>query len=95
LSTAPRDSHIVTTSISVQQHSGEVVSVDRVRNEIIIKDEAGTETRLLISSSTRLTRSGRSVPLADVKAGDKVTSECESSADGCKAKSIVVTSPAP
>jgi hypothetical protein len=95
LSTAPRDSHIVTTSASLQQHSGEVVSVDRARNEIIIKDDAGTETRLLISASTRLTRSGRSVPLADVKAGDKVTGECESSADGCKAKSIVVTSPAP
>ncbi len=77
------------------QHTGEVVSVDATKNEIVIKDEAGTEAHLLISSSTKITRSGRPITLADVKAGDKVTSECEASADGCKAKSITVTSPAP
>ncbi|PYT06971.1 MAG: hypothetical protein DMF60_08030 [Acidobacteria bacterium] len=79
----------------MQQHAGEVVSVDATKNEIIIKDEAGTEAHLLIISSTKVTRSGRSITLADVRAGDKVASECESTADGCKAKSIVVTSPAP
>ena len=77
------------------QHTGEVVSVDSTKNEIVIKDEAGTEVHLLISSSTKVTRSLRSITIADVKAGDKVASECEPAVDGCKAKSIVVTSPAP
>lgn len=91
----PRANHIVTASARVQQHSGEVVSVDRSKNEIIIKDDTGTEAHLLISSSTKLTRSGHPIPLVEVKTGDKVTGECEASADGCKAKSIVVISPAP
>ena len=91
----PRANHIVTASARVQQHTGEVVSVDRSRNEMTIRDDAGTEAHLLITSSTKLTRSGRPIPLAEVKAGDKVTGECEASADGCKAKSIVVISPAP
>jgi len=95
ISSEPRGSHIVTTSARMQHQSGEVVSVDRARNEITIKDEAGTEAHLLVSSSTRVTRSGRPISFTDVKAGDKVTSECEASADGCKAKSVVVTSPAP
>jgi hypothetical protein len=77
------------------QHSGEVESVDATKNEIIIKDEAGTEAHLLISPSTRITRSGRPIALGDVRVGDKVTSECEAAADGCKAQSITVTSPAP
>jgi hypothetical protein len=80
---------------ATKQNSGEVVSVDATKNVIVIKDEAGTEAHLMISSSTRVTKSGRSITLADVKAGDKVTSECEAAVDSCKAKSVVVTSPAP
>lgn len=95
MATEPRGNHIVPTSSGTQQHSGEVVSVDRARNEIVIRDEAGMQAHLLITSSTRVTRSGRVIPLADVRNGDKVTSECDASANGCKAKSIVVTSPAP
>ena len=77
------------------QHTGEVVFVDATKNEIVIKDEAGTEAHLLISSSTKITRSGRPITLADVKAGDRVTGECEAAANGCEAKSISVTSLAP
>jgi len=77
------------------QHTGEVVLVDATKNVIVIKDEAGTEAHLLISSSTKITRSGRPITLADVKAGDRVTSECEGAANGCEAKSISVTSLAP
>jgi hypothetical protein len=77
------------------QHTGEVVAVDSTKNEIVIKDEAGSEAHLLITSSTRITRSGRPITLADVRAGDKVTSECKPATDGCTAESIAVTSPAP
>jgi len=77
------------------QHTGEVVLVDATKNVIVIKDEAGTEAHLLISSSTKITRSDRPITLADVKAGDRVTSECEGAANGCEATSISVTSLAP
>jgi hypothetical protein len=77
------------------QHTGEVLLVDAAKNELVIKGEAGTEAHLSVNSSTRFTRSGKSITLADVKAGDKVTCDCEAAGDGWKAKSIVVISPAP
>lgn len=78
-----------------RQQVGEVVSVDPAKNEIIIKDETGKQVRILISSSTRITRSSRPITLADVRAGDKVASECEASPEGCSAESVSVFSPAP
>jgi len=70
--------------------AGEVVSVDAAKNEIVIKDDAGTEIHLLVGTSTKITREGKAVSLSDLKAGDKLTGECEQSADGCKAISITV-----
>lgn len=81
--------------LSTRVQTGEVVSVDTTRNEIVIKDETGTQARIQISSSTKVTRSGRPITLADLRAGDKVTSECNASSDGCNARSVVVFSPAP
>ena len=75
--------------------TGEVLSVDTTKNEIVIKDDTGAEIHFLIGTSTKITREGKAISLGDVKAGDKVTGECEQSADGCKAKSIVVTPAAP
>jgi Cu/Ag efflux protein CusF len=79
--------------VTAKAQTGEVVSVDPTKNEIVIKDDAGTEIHLLIGTTTKITRDGKDITLGDVKAGEKVTSECEPSADGCKAKSIVVTPP--
>jgi len=73
--------------------AGEVVSIDPTKKEIVIKDEAGVETHLLISTSTKITQAGKTITLSDVKVGDKLTSDCEASADGCKAKSISVMEP--
>src|SRR5258705_11136846 len=70
--------------------TGEVLSVDPTKNEIVIKDDTGAEIHFLIGTSTKITREGKAISLGDVKAGDKVTGECEQSAEGCKAKSIVV-----
>ena len=74
--------------------TGQVVSIDAMKNEIVIKDNAGVETHLLVATSTKINRAGKTITLADVKAGDTIACECEDSADGCKAKSITVT-PAP
>ena len=70
--------------------AGEVVSVDPAKNEIVIKDDAGTEIHLLVGASTKITREGKDITLGDLKAGDKISGECEQTPDGCKAKSITV-----
>jgi hypothetical protein len=97
---APRKNATEATSkpnpIPVKTHyAGEVVSVNAMKNEIVIKDDNGVEAHILVSPSTRITRSLRSITLANVRVGDKVTGECEAAADGCKAESITVTAPAP
>jgi hypothetical protein len=75
--------------------SGQVVAVDAARNEITIKDGTGTESRLMISSDTKIMKGGKAIGLADVKAGDTVTCDCDESAGGCKARSITVSAPKP
>jgi hypothetical protein len=75
--------------------TGEVVSIDTMKNEIVIKDNTGAEAHLLISASTKITKAGKAITLADVKVGDTLSSECEDSSEGCKAKSVQVTPPAP
>ena len=80
---------------ALAQAAGDVVSIDAMKNELVIKDNAGVETHLLITGSTTIIRGGKSITLADIKAGDKITSECEDTADGFKAKTITVTSPSP
>lgn len=80
---------------SAKVQTGEVVSVDAMKNEIVIKDSTGAEARVLISPSTKITKAGKAITLADVKAGDILSSECEDSDEGCKAKSVQVTPPAP
>jgi|GEM_PF-2284999 len=79
---------------ALAQPAGDVVSIDAMKNELVIKDNAGVETHLLITASTTITKEGKTITLADIKAGDKITSECEDTADGFKAKTITVT-PAP
>ena len=80
--------------VETMAQTGEVASIDATKNEIVIKDDAGAEVRLLISTSTKITKAGKTIALGDIKVGDKVTSECIASADGCKAKSLTVI-PAP
>lgn len=70
--------------------TGQVVTVDASTNAITIKDDAGVETRVLTDTLTKITKAGESITLADVKVGDKISSECAESSDGCKAKTIQV-----
>lgn len=71
----------------------DVVSIDQTKNEIVVKDDSGAETHLLVNPSTKITREGNAVAIGDVKAGDKLTFECEGAPENCKAKSIQVTTP--
>lgn len=73
----------------------DVVSIDQSKNEIVVKDDSGAETHLLISAATKITREGNAAGIGDVKAGDKLTFECEGAADNCKAKLIQIAPPPP
>jgi len=80
---------------AIKVRTGEVKTVDLTTNQVVIKDEAAVETRILITSSTKIAREGKSITLADVKAGEKLSIECAESSDGCNATSIQVVRPSP
>jgi hypothetical protein len=70
--------------------SGEVASVDAAKNEVVIKDSAGAEVRLVVNDSTKLTNGDETISLADLKPGVKVTCETAESEGKWVAKSIQV-----
>jgi hypothetical protein len=70
--------------------SGEVVSVDAATNEVVIKDNAGSEARLVVNDSTKFTKGSETITLADLKPGVKVTCEVAESEGKSVAKSIQV-----
>ena len=71
--------------------SGEVMSVDPAKNELVVKDETGGEVRLTVGKATRVTKEGKAISLADVKPSEKVVCEAEQVAGGWTAKSIRVS----
>ena len=77
---------------AVKTVNGEVVSVDATKNEIVVKDDAGAEVRLMCSKSTKVTREGKSISLTGLKPSDKVTCEAEEASGSWLAKSIRVGS---
>jgi Cu/Ag efflux protein CusF len=78
-------------SLTQKTVSGEVVSVDSAKKEVVIKDGAGNEAPIVVSESTKLTKGGKPATLADLKAGEKVTVELDEAGGKLVAKSIVVT----
>src|SRR5204863_3418998 len=44
---------------ALAQAAGDVVSIDAMKNELVIRDNAGVETHLLITGSTTITRGGK------------------------------------
>jgi len=72
--------------------SGEVMSVNPAKNELVVKDENGSEVRLLVGRSTKVTKEGKAISLADLKPSEKVICEAEESAGSWTARSIRVGS---
>ena len=70
--------------------SGEVVSVDAAKNEVVIKDSAGSEVRLVVNDSTKFTKGDKTISLEEMKPGEKVTCEVAESEGKWVAKSIQV-----
>ena len=75
-----------------KMQSGQVTAVDATNNQLVIKGEAGTDVTIMISANTTITKDGKTVTLAEVKAGDLVSTECEDASDHCNATSIQVSS---
>src|SRR5262245_35674738 len=84
-----------TPTAAAKAYTGEVTSIDAAKNEVVLKDDAGAEVRLVVSSSTKIIKAGKTIALADIKVGDKLTGECTMSGDGCNAKLITVVPPKP
>ncbi len=72
--------------------SGEVMSVDTAKNELVVKDETGGEVRLMVHRGAKVTRDGKAISLAEVKPSEKVTCEAEEHAGAWTARSIQVSS---
>jgi hypothetical protein len=77
---------------AIKTVSGEVMSVDSSKNEIVVKDDASKEVRLMVDKTTKITKEGKTVSLMEMKPSEKVTCECEESSSGYLAKSILVAS---
>jgi hypothetical protein len=77
---------------AMKAQAGKVVSVDTAKNELAIKDEKGNDKTLRISSATKITKDGKEITLADVKAGDRVLYEYDGAADNPTIKSVVIMS---
>ena len=71
--------------------SGEVISIDLAKNEVLLKDATGKEVRLLTDSSTKVLKEGKEIALAEVKTNQKITSDYEETSGGFVARSIRVT----
>jgi hypothetical protein len=72
--------------------SGEVVSVDPAKSELVVKDDTGSEVRLLVNKGAKVIKEGKTITLADLKPSEKVICEAEESGGSWMAKSIRVSS---
>lgn len=75
---------------ALKTHTGEVVSVDTTKNEIVIKQRTGKEMTCPLAADVKITKARKQVALADIKPGDQVTCRCDESGGKCSVKSISV-----
>src|SRR5437870_5457257 len=60
---------------TTRPEAGKVMSVDTAKSEIAIKDDKGVNQTLRVSSDTKITKNGREITLAEIKADDRVLFE--------------------
>ena len=70
--------------------SGQVVSVDAAKNVISIKDDAGMDKSINVAASTKITRAGKDILLADIQAGDRLIYILDDTGESAPVKSISV-----
>jgi hypothetical protein len=67
-----------------------VVSVDATNNAIKVKDSAGADVTYNVTPTTKFTKEGKTITLADIKADDTLSIEFEESGGNLTAKSVTV-----
>jgi hypothetical protein len=67
-----------------------VVSVDAANNAINVKDSAGADVTYSVTPQTKITKEGKTITLADIKADDTLSIEFEESGGKFTAKSVRV-----
>lgn len=72
-----------------------VVAVDTAKNEVAVTDEKGSQKTMSVSPTTKITKDGKDIALADIKAGDRVMYELDSASEPPVAKSLLVVSMKP
>jgi hypothetical protein len=87
----PESSAASTAQKAAKTVSGEVVSVDPAKNELVVKDETGGEVRLQVGKSTKVIKEGKAISLADLKPSEKVVCEAEELGGAWAAKMIRVS----
>jgi hypothetical protein len=91
-SAAKSQSEVSSTQKAAKTVSGEVVSVDPAKSELVVKDQTGGEVRLQVGRGAKVTKEGKPISLADLKPSEKVICEAEESGGAWTAKSVRVAS---
>ena len=76
---------------AARAYAGKVASVDSAQSRIIVNEEGNAELTLTIDGETKIIKGGKPITLAELKADDLVSGECEEGENGCKAISVNVT----
>jgi hypothetical protein len=82
--------YVLAQDAPAKNQSGKVVSVDASKNVIAIKDETGADKTIQVGATTKITRGGKDISLADIKAGDMVSYLLDEGGETAPVKSISV-----
>lgn len=69
--------------------NAKVVKVDAEKNEISVKDTQGAEVAVRVAASTKITKEGKDITIADIRTGDSIVFELDAN-DPAVAKVIAV-----
>jgi hypothetical protein len=69
--------------------NAKVVNVDAEKNVISVKDARGAELAVRVAASTKITKAGKAITIADIQTGDSIVFELDSG-DQSLAKIIAV-----
>jgi hypothetical protein len=59
---------------------------------VVVKDDSGAEVQLMVDKTTKVTKEGKPITIAEVQPAEKVVCDAEETAGGWLAKSIQVSS---
>lgn len=88
-------SNQVSQDPAAKSESGKVIAVDAAKNELKIKDDRGVEKSISVTADTKITKEGKDATLAELKTGDRVMYELDSSANPPVAKMLMVMTATP